>query len=47
MVDNKRVTKSIKIDPDLWTDVKIHCAKEHSDMSDYIEDLIKKDLKKK
>ena len=43
----KRVTKSLKIDPELWKEVKVHCAKEDIDISVYIENMIKKDLKKK
>jgi hypothetical protein len=42
-----RVTKSIKIDPELWREVKVHCAKEDTDISTYIEGLIKENLKKK
>ena len=41
-----RETKSLKIDPKLWRDVKIHCAQEEIDISEYIEDLIIRDLKK-
>ena len=43
---NKAAT-SIKVDPNLWTEVKIHVAKAGLKISDYIEGLIKKDLKKK
>ena len=43
----ERVTQSIKIDPSLWTEVKVHVAKASMKISDYIEGLIKKDLKKK
>ena len=43
----KRVTKSLKIDPELWKEVKVYCAKEEIDISVYIENMIKKDLKKK
>jgi len=42
-----RVTKSIKIDPKLWKEVKVHVAKTGINISDFIEGLIKKDLKKK
>ncbi|MEK6818860.1 MAG: hypothetical protein AABY10_02905 [Nanoarchaeota archaeon] len=47
MPDNKRKTTSIKIDEGLWRYVKIHCVSEGIDISDYLESLIKKDLKKK
>ena len=43
----ERVTQNIKIDPNLWTEVKVHVAKAGMKISDYIEGLIKKDLKKK
>ena len=41
-----RVTTSIKIDPELWKRVKIHCIKTGEDISEYIEKLIKEDLRK-
>ena len=40
-----RKTTSIKIEPDLWKKVKKHCIDKDTDISDYIESLIKKDLK--
>ena len=40
-----RVTKSLKIDPDLWIDVKVHCAKIQEDISDFVSTAIKKELK--
>ena len=43
----QRVTKSIKIDPELWREVKVHVAKNDMDISEYLEKLIEKDLKKK
>ena len=42
----KRKTTSMKIDPKIWKQVKIHCAIEEVELCDYIESLIKKDLKK-
>lgn len=42
-----KVTTSIKVDPKLWTEVKVHVAKAGVKISEYIEGLIKKDLKKK
>ena len=47
MEDEKRVTTSIKFDPELWKDVKIHCIKENKEISEYLEELVRKDLKKK
>jgi len=41
-----RQTTSLKIDPDLWKEVKINCIKKDLDISEYIEGLVKKDLKK-
>jgi hypothetical protein len=41
----KKVT-SIKIDPDLWKKVKKKCIDDDIDISGYIEELIKNDLKK-
>ena len=38
---------SLVIDEDLWQDVKIHCIKEKTDISEWITELIKKELKKK
>lgn len=43
----ERKTTSIKIDSQLWKDVKKHCIDKEIDISDYIEQLIKKDLKGK
>lgn len=43
---NRKKT-SLVIDEDLWQEVKIHCIKQKIDISDWIEDLIKKELKKK
>ena len=41
-----RATKSIKINPDLWKEVGHHCIDKDLAISEYIEGLIKKDLKK-
>ncbi len=43
----KRKATSLKIDEGLWKDVKIHCIKKEIDISDYLESLIRKDLKRK
>ena len=40
-----RKTTSIKIIPKLWDDVKIHCIKLHIDISEWLEAMIKKELK--
>lgn len=37
---------SLIIDDELWREVKIHCIKENKEISRYIEELIKRDLKK-
>ncbi len=42
---SERVTKSLKIDPDIWKKVKVYCAQKETDISEYIEELIKKDMK--
>ena len=38
-------TTSIKIDSDVWKKVKLHCIEREVDISNYLEALIKKDLK--
>jgi len=38
---------SLVIDENLWQDVKIHCIKEKRDISAWLEEIIKKELKKK
>ncbi|KKM68971.1 hypothetical protein LCGC14_1455590 [marine sediment metagenome] len=43
----KRVTKSIKINPELWREIKIHVAKIDTDISSFVESAIKKALKSK
>ncbi len=40
-----RVTKSLKIDPELWKKIKVYSAEKEIDISEYIEELVKKDLK--
>ena len=42
----KRTTTSIKINPELWKEVKKHCIDKDIDISEYLEQLIKKDLRK-
>lgn len=41
-----RKTTSIKIEENIWKEVKIHCITKAIDISDYLESLIKKDLKR-
>ncbi len=41
----KRDTTSIKINPYIWKQVKKHCIDEDLEISEYLERLIKKDLK--
>lgn len=38
---------SLVIEEDLWQDVKIHCIKQNIDISDWLEKIIKDNLKKK
>ena len=42
-----RKTTSLKIDIDLWKEVKKKCIDIDSEISDYLEDLIRKDLRMK
>jgi len=42
-----KYTTSLKVDPVLWKKVRVHCAKKDLKISEYIEKLIKKDLKTK
>lgn len=46
MEKQKRTTTSIKINPELWKEAKKHSIDKDIDVSEYIEELIKKDLKK-
>lgn len=41
-----KVTKSFRVNPNLWKDVKIHVAKVGADISSFIEQAIKEKLKK-
>ncbi len=40
-----RKTTSLKIDEDLWKEVKKHCIDQNTEISEYIENIIRKDLK--
>lgn len=41
----EKVTKSLKISAEIWRKIKIHCAEKEITVSQYIEELVKKDLK--
>jgi len=41
-----KITKSFRVDPKLWKDVKIHVAKRGTDISSFIEQAINEKLKK-
>jgi len=41
-----RKTTSLKIEEEVWKKVKIHCIKEGKEISEYLEEIIKRDLKK-
>jgi len=43
----ERKTTSIKISPEIWQEVKIHCIMQQVDISDWLEKIIKENLKKK
>jgi predicted HicB family RNase H-like nuclease len=48
MTDKKeRKTTSLKVNPELWEEVKIHCIRQKTDISDWLEEVIRKELKKK
>jgi len=40
-----RKTTSIKIDSDIWKKVRLYCIEKDTDISEYLEDLIRRDLK--
>ena len=42
----KKITKSFRVNPELWTEVKVNVAKKGVDISSFIEDAIKEKLKK-
>ena len=42
----EKITKSFRVNPNLWTEVKVHVAKKGGDISSFIEDAIKERLKK-
>ena len=42
----ERKTTSIKVSPEIWKQVKVHCAKQETEICDYIEGLIRQNLNK-
>ncbi len=48
MADKKpRESTSIKVDPDLWKDAKIEAIKRDMDLSDLVEEAIRRELKER
>ncbi len=45
-MEKSRKTTSLKIDPQIWKEVKKFCIDKEIEISEYLESLIKKDLKK-
>lgn len=43
----QKITKSFRVNPELWTEMKIHIAKTGDNLSSFIEQAIKEKLKKK
>ena len=41
-----RKTTSLKIDEQLWKEIKIHCITVGKEISEYIEELARENLKK-
>ena len=41
-----RKSTSIKFDEDLWKEVKKHCIDANLEVSEYLERLVRKDLRK-
>lgn len=42
----EKITKSFRVDPKLWTEVKVHCAGHNIDLSSFLEEALKEKLKK-
>lgn len=40
-----RKTTSLKIDEELWKEVKIHCIKLNKDISEFLEELLRKEVR--
>jgi post-segregation antitoxin (ccd killing protein) len=47
MEEPKRVTTSIKIDPEIWKEAKIEAIHRDIDLSELVENAIKKEIKKR
>ena len=43
----KKITKSFRVDPSLWKEIKIHVAKKGIDISTFLEQSIKSKLKER
>ena len=41
-----KITKSIRVDSELWKKVKVHVAESEVDISSFIENIIKEKLKR-
>lgn len=41
----ERITTSIKIDPEMWKEFKKYCIDKNTNISNFLEKLIKKELK--
>ena len=42
----EKITKSFRVEPKLWTEVKVHCAQHGIDLSSFLEDALREKLKK-
>lgn len=45
MTEKKRESTSIKVDPDLWKEVKIEAIKRDTEVSILVEEALRKELK--
>ena len=43
----QKQTTSIMVTPELWREVKIFCIRKKTDISDWLEGLMRKELKSK
>ena len=43
----KKITKSFRVDPKLWTEVKVYVAQHDIDLSSFLESVIREKLDKK
>ena len=44
---SEKITKSFRVDPKLWTEVKVYCAGQNIDLSFFLEEALKEKLKEK